>query len=116
MKNLFFILLFIAIGAKTSEAKSHLDTLVVQTTIYCDHCNECESCHGNLENALIYTKGVRAMSVDEESMTITVIYKARKVSPEEIRKVISYAGYDADGVDANPEAQSNLDACCKKKD
>ena len=52
----------------------------------------------------------------KKTMVITVIYNAKKTTPEKIRTVISKTGFDADGVKADEKAQGKLDNCCKKKE
>lgn len=117
MKNLIkaftlLMLVFIA-GQGFSNTTAKEDTVVIKTKIYCDHCTQCESCGGKLEG-ILDVKGVKDMKLDAENMTITVMYNAKKTSPEKIRQAISKLGFDADDVPADPEAVKELDGCCKK--
>jgi len=93
-----------------------LETLVIKTTIYCDHCLECETCGGKLEKDMGFEKGIRLVKIDEQAMTITVTYNPKKTSPKKIREKIARYGYDADDVKADPQAYNKLDECCKKKE
>ena len=97
--------------------KSPADTkkLVVKTAIYCDHCMECESCSGKIQRDLSFDKGIEKVVLDEKQMTITVLYNPKKTGPEEIRKIISSYGYDADDLKADSLAITKLDECCLKK-
>lgn len=105
----FACLMLYSFTSKNSE------TIVVKTTIYCDHCKECSSCGDKIEKDLGFSKGIKLVKLDEKSMTISVTYNPKKTSPEEIRKTISKYGFDADDVKADPDAYSKLDECCKKK-
>jgi len=96
----------------TSPFGLKTETLVVKTTIYCDHCRECETCGGRLEKQLSEIKGIKSAEVDAEGMTISVRYNPAKIKAEQIRKAISDLGYDADDVKANREGVKTLDGCC----
>ena len=98
-----------------SNASKKSETVIIKTSIYCDHCKECDSCGGKIEKDLGFNKGIKLVKLDEKAMTITVTYNPSKTSPEEIRKAISDYGYDADDVKADPIAYSKLDECCLKK-
>lgn len=74
---------------------------------------ECGSCKERLEGKLNYTEGIRFAELDLSTKVLTVKYTASKISLDEIRKIISETGYDADEVKANPEALEKLPACCK---
>lgn len=74
---------------------------------------ECASCKERLEGKLNYTSGIKFAELDVPSKVLTVKYTRKKISLDEIRKIISELGYDADDVKANPEALKKLPACCK---
>ncbi len=113
-RTLFLLLLVLGItGAARAQEKT--GTIEIKTSIYCDHCKECESCSSRLEDAVYAVKGVRRVDVNDKSMTIQVAYNPKKTDPEQIRKTITTAGYDADDMKADPEAYRKLDDCCKKQ-
>lgn len=74
---------------------------------------ECEMCKTTIEKTMAYTKGVKKATLDLKTRELTVVYNPKKVTPEQIRKAISDAGYDADDVPANNKAYQKLEACCK---
>ncbi len=115
MKNLFLTLLLLLTATFAFSQKKGTDTLIVKTTIHCDHCKECESCQPRIENKLSYVKGIVDYQVNTEDQTILVIYKPKKTNPEAIRKAIASSGFDADEVKADPKAVEKLDGCCKRK-
>lgn len=112
--RLTFLLLLFTLGASAQENQKNLKA-VIQTTIYCDHCRECETCGKGMKSGLLKIKGVRMYELDEVKMTLTVYYNGEKTDLDTIRKTISELGYDADGVKADPLAYEKLDPCCKKE-
>lgn len=113
MKKLFLLLLlFAGLGASAQTKKN--EKVVIKTSIFCDHCKQCETCGQNLNGKLLGISGVRMYELDDKKQTITVYYNGKKVTAEAIRKAISDAGYDADQLKANPLAYEKLDGCCKK--
>lgn len=98
----------------THSTQGSMQTIVIKTTIYCDHCLVCETCGQKFDNELAYEKGIRLVVVDEKAMTITVTYNSKKTNPDTIRQTISKMGFDADDVKADPAAYDKLDSCCKK--
>lgn len=111
MKNLkmiaaAFIVLFItgSISAQTAKT-SEVDIKV---------SSQCSMCKETIERTLAFEKGVTKSNLDLETHTVKVTYKTGKTTPEAIRKAISFAGYDADEVAADPKAYSKLSDCCKK--
>lgn len=114
MKNIFFTLLFAAISTSMYAKGSDIQTVVVKTQIYCDHCLQCGSCGNNININVRSNKGIKKVKIDEKENTITVDYDANKTNPEAIRKTINDAGFDADDMKAPAEAVAKLDACCLK--
>ena len=114
MKKIFVLFAFLGIVASSAFAqkgdnkKDKWQTVEIKTSAVCDMCAE------TIEGALAYEKGIKTSKLDVKSKVVTVKYNAEKTSPENIRKAISEAGYDADDVQANPKAYEKLDGCCKK--
>ena len=107
------LLLFIAQAGLAQKNKT-VKTLVVKTTIYCDHCKVCESCGGRILKELYNESGIKNTSVDPKANTITVVYDEKKISAQQIRQKIAGLGFDADEIKADPAAVAKLDDCCKK--
>ena len=107
------LLTLLSLGAFAQE-NSHIKTALIKTTIYCDHCRQCETCGDKFQKDLYNENGIKRVEVDEKAMTITVVYDSRKTEPEQIRLFISKLGYDADGLKADPAGIAKLDDCCKK--
>ena len=73
---------------------------------------ECEMCKATIEKTLKYTKGVKSATLDLTTREVTIVYNSKKITPDQLRKVISDAGYDADSVPANNKAYKKLQECC----
>ena len=98
-----FFMLFISINVHAQS-----EEIIIQTTAQCGECKE------NIEKALMAEKGVRFAELDIKSKQAKVIYNSKRTTPEQLRTAISNVGYDADLVEANPEAVEKLSPCCKK--
>ena len=108
----FLLFMFMSVIAL---AQSRVDKININASIYCDHCNQCESCGKRLENAVYSLKGIKRVEVDEKNKTVNVVYNPAKVTLEKIREAIAKVGYDADDVKADPSAYAKLDECCKRQ-
>ncbi len=114
MKQLIGFILIISLFWTISLGQGKTETVVIKTMIYCDHCMQCESCSGKLEDELFFNKGIKSIRLDDKEMTITVTYNPEKITPDAIRLAISKLGFDADDVKADPVGYSKLDRCCRK--
>jgi len=112
-KIALLLLMFTSVSA-FSQKKKNIQTSVIKTHIYCDHCKQCETCGDKFHKKLYNEDGIKSVEVDPKANTITVIYDTRKVDLDKIRQYISRLGYDADEVKADPAAVEKLDGCCKK--
>ena len=118
MKDIFKTLLIVLTAilftnTASAQKQKTVETAVIKTAIYCDHCKACESCGGRLEKSLLKEKGVQMITLDDEAMTIKVVYNTKKTDITKIKTAISRLGYDADDVKADPVAYEGLDGCCK---
>ena len=115
MKNalliIFFALFTVSISAQGVKKNQKA---VIKTTLFCDHCKQCETCGGNFQSNILKIKGVKMYELDEKNMTITVFYNAQKTDLQTIKIAISKMGYNADEVKADALAYEQLDDCCKK--
>ena len=84
------------------------ETIVIQTSA------QCGTCKTAIEKALKNTIGVKKATLDLDTKKVTVKYNPSKITPDQIRKAITAAGYDADQMPAKPAAYNALPACCKK--
>ncbi|SFT68657.1 Copper chaperone CopZ [Lishizhenia tianjinensis] len=79
----------------------------IQTNAQCGECKE------RIENKLNYTKGIKFAEMDLTTKIVTVSYNEKKITLDEIKKVISEIGYSADDVEPVKTAQEALPKCCQ---
>ncbi len=92
----------------SSKVSAQSQEIIIQTTAQCGECKAI------IEKALMAEKGVRFAELDVKSKQAKVVYNPKKTTPEQLRKVISLVGYDADDVPADPAAVAKLNPCCTK--
>lgn len=115
MKKLkFLLILAFVFSAGVVSAQKKTEKAIIQTTLYCDHCQACETCGENFQKNMLKIKGVKMYELDEKAMTLTVYYDPKKTNLEAIKTGISKLGYDADDFKADALAYEKLDGCCKK--
>jgi mercuric ion binding protein len=103
--------IFIAVfSILTINAWAQKETVQIKTSTQCEMCKE------RILEEMQFTKGVTAVALDVESQMLTVTFKVKKNSVENIRKIISSIGYDADEVKAEKSAHDNLPGCCQNPD
>jgi periplasmic mercuric ion binding protein len=114
-KSIVSLVILIMTLSVNVTAQSKSKKVVIKTKVYCDHCTKCESCKARVENKVFDLKGIKQVDMNAASQTITVVYNAKKVSLDQIKKQIATTGYDADDVQATTEQVAGLDDCCKKQ-
>jgi mercuric ion binding protein len=105
MKNI--LVLVFALFTLTAFGQKKVEEIVILTSA------ECGSCKERIEGKLNYTKGIKFADLDVPSKKLTVKYSTKKISKEEVMKIITDLGYDADDLKANAEAYEALPQCCK---
>ncbi len=75
----------------------------------------CESCEAKIEKGLKKADGVKKVSMNLDTKTVTVVFNPEKTDAEKIKKAITLLGYDADNMTADPAAYDKLERCCKKE-
>ena len=99
------LILFVGFSVK---AYAQTQEIIIQTTAQCGECKT------NIEKALMAEKGVRFAELDIKSKKVKVVYNSKKITPEQLRTVISKVGYDADDIPADTAAVERLKPCCTK--
>lgn len=107
MKN-FKIILITALVGIFSSAMASSDTLKIKTSAQCDACKR------RIEHNMTFEKGVKSVSLDDESKVLTLTYDSKKTSPEKLKVAVTKIGYDADEMPADKKAYDKLPKCCKK--
>ena len=114
LTKIIVIVLILFSASAFSQKKDNIQTAVVKTKIYCDHCKQCETCGDKFNKDLYNEDGIKRVDIDSKANIITVIYDTRKIDIDKIRLFISKLGYDADELKADPAGVEKLDGCCKK--
>lgn len=112
MKRILFVL--ITCAPFLSQAQSKIATIHVKASIYCDHCQKCESCGKRLEEAIYQEKGIKRIDINSKEKTVNIVYNVTKTNPEKLKQAITRAGFDADNLKGDPEAYAKWDECCKR--
>lgn len=92
-----------------SEAQSKIDTVTFKVQGVCKMCKE------RIENASLI-KGVKWNEWDKQSRMLTIIYKPKKVSENELHQAVANFGHDTDSVKATTEAYQKLPMCCEYRE
>jgi copper chaperone CopZ len=74
----------------------------------------CEACQHRLNEYLKRYDGITQLNVNYHKHEIAVKYLSDRINVETIKAAIANAGYDADDVQANPDAYKLLPKSCKK--
>jgi copper chaperone CopZ len=115
MKIIILFLVFLSAIYLPLDAQKNSRETIIQTHVYCDHCEVCETCKSHIETTLYLVKGVKFCSFNFQEKTIRVVFNPKKTTDTDIRIAISECGYDADTIKATKEGLLKLDECCKKK-
>jgi copper chaperone CopZ len=105
---LIIIAIFMITIVSAQDPEPKVKEIKIQTSAVCGMCEE------RLESNIAFEKGVKSVELDDKTKILTVTYKPDKTDPDKLRKAVSKLGYDADDVEADPEAYKKLPACCKK--
>ena len=96
-------------GMAQEKVGEKVKTVKIQTSAICGMCKK------RIEKELNYTKGIIFAELDVETAELTVKYKTKHISADDIRQILASIGYDADDVKKNEEAHAALPKCCRVK-
>lgn len=105
--SLCFALLFGTMVVAQEKKQEKKQEVVIVTSA------ECGTCKKIMEEKLNYTKGILFADLDVPTQKLTVKFKTKNISADQIRTIISELGYDADDVKAVPEKVLELPKCCQ---
>ena len=103
------MMLLLVFNSNGQDNKSRTVTANIKTSAVCGMCKE------RIEEKLNYTKGVVFAELNLDNKVLTVRYKTKVITADQIRKVISKTGYHADDLIRDLEAFNNLPGCCRDK-
>ena len=76
----------------------------------------CGMCKKRIENAAMRTSGVKMAEWNVESHMLKVVYKASKVTEDQLHQAIADVGHDTEKVKADSATYEKVNACCKYRD
>ena len=103
------MVLFIFQGIAQTEEKK-VDVIKIKTSALCGECKH------RIEEKFNYTKGIVFAELDLESNVLTVKFKTKHITVDQVKQVLSNLGYHADEMERNKEAFNKLPGCCRDKD
>lgn len=112
MKNLVLIISSLTLILISSSAFSQGKEVVQDTLHVSGICGMCEE---RIENAALI-KGVKKVEWSNDTHELVVIYRADKVSMQEIAESIADAGHDSELITCTDEQYDKVHKCCKYRD
>ena len=101
---LFPVVLFFY-TAHLSAQKSQ--TVTFQTSAQCGMCKE------RIEKEMNFAPGVQYAELNMDDMSLTIKFKSKKTTADDLRKRVAAIGYTADGVKPKEEDVKKLPLCCQ---
>jgi copper chaperone CopZ len=86
-----------------------VEVIKIKTSAVCGQCKD------RIEEKFNYTKGIVFAELDLESNIVTVKFKTKHLSIEQVKQILADLGYHADEVERNKEAFNALPGCCRDK-
>ena len=105
---LLVIIMSLVFSQETKNDELNIKLISIKTSAQCDLCKD------RIEKKLSTQKGILNVNLTVETALCEVQYDSTLTSPDDIRKEITFIGYDADELKANKRAYSKLPKCCKK--
>jgi len=109
MKKIIYLLLFISSFAYAQEKQKQVITATFKVS------GNCEQCKNRIENAADI-KGVKRTDWNADTKILKVIYRADKVSENQIKEAIAKAGHDVESFIADEATYNKLPGCCRYRD
>ncbi len=105
LSTILFSLVFFFCTGYLSAQKSQ--TVTFQTSAQCGMCKE------RIEEVMNFVPGVQFAELNMEDMSLTVKFKSKKTSADDLRKRVASIGYTADDVLPKEEDVKKLPLCCQ---
>lgn len=72
-------------------------------------------CEARIEKA-VDVKGVKTADYDLDTHTLSIVFRADKISEEEIHKLLNAVGHDTEKSKASDEEYDQIHHCCKYRE
>ena len=105
ISTIFFPVALFFCTAHLSAQKSQ--TVTFQTSAQCGMCKE------RIEKELNFASGVQYAELNIEDMSLTIKFKPKKTTVDDLRKRVAAIGYTADDVLPKEEDVKKLPLCCQ---
>ena len=109
MKRILLAAITVFFSVAAMAQTKPLKTVVIKTPTV-----QCEMCKNKIEQYLKRIDGVTLVNVKYKQKQTQVKFLTDRTNEEMIKAAIANAGYDANEIEANPEAYKALPKCCKK--
>ena len=110
MKNLLIIAFALfCIQGNAQKKPSKTDTTSFTVSGVCGMCEE------RIEAALDVV-GVKSAEWEKDTQLIQVEFNPKKITIEDLHRILAKAGHKTDKVEADPKAYDALPGCCKYDD
>lgn len=109
MRTLAILIAFVFASAAFKAQDNTIKTITIPVKGNCDECKK------RIENSADI-KGVKLAVWDEVKQSVTVTYRADKVTPQQIEQAIAAGGHDAGKTKASAAGYARLPDCCKYRD
>lgn len=101
-------------ASKNEEMKKKWKSYIGGTYMVIDlPVMKCSDCEQLIVNSLSKDKGILDFQVDIINHDVFLFYDPYKTKKDNIEKLVTDAGFSANGKKANPEAYEKLPECCK---
>ena len=105
LSTIFFSVVLFFCTAHLSAQKSQ--TVTFQTSAQCGMCKE------RIEKEMNFAPGVQYAELNMDDMSLTIKFKSKKTTADDLRKRVAAIGYTADGVKPKEEDVKKLPLCCQ---
>ena len=105
LSTIFFPVVLFFCTAHLSAQKSQ--TVTFQTSAQCGMCKE------RIEKELNFASGVQYAELNMENMSLTIKFKSKKTTADDLRNRVAAIGYTADDVLPKEEDVKKLPLCCQ---
>ena len=110
MKSFIFIfsILFFSCGTQKSTTSKFITTSFTVEGV-------CGMCETRIENTLDIV-GIESADWVNETSLLTVVFNPKKISEDEMHKLLADAGHRTSKLEKNSKAYNSLPACCQYDD
>ena len=109
MKSFKLITLFLLVFSFQAMAQKEVKTIEITVS------GVCEMCKTRIENALD-VKGIKMADWTATDHNCKIVYRADKISEEEIHQLLNAAGHDTEKSKASDEEYAGVHGCCKYRE